>query len=174
MIYEVILKGVNTCTSEGEGVGSVAGGGRYDNLVGMFDSKGKNVPCVGISIGVERIFSILEAKALTKSQKVRTTETEVYIVNAHKNLAVERMKICRELWDSDFKVEHSYKLNPKLLVQLQYCEEHQIPLAIVIGQSELQNNVVKIRDVVTRVEEEVDRTKLVEELRKRLSLFRES
>jgi len=43
-------------------VGSIAGGGRYDDLVGMFDSKGRKVPCVGFSIGVERIFSIMEAK----------------------------------------------------------------------------------------------------------------
>ena len=46
------------------GVGSVAGGGRYDGLVGMFDAKGKMVPCVGVSIGIERLFSIMEAKAL--------------------------------------------------------------------------------------------------------------
>lgn len=44
-------------------MGSVAGGGRYDGLVGMFDSKGKKVPCVGVSIGIERLFSIMEAKA---------------------------------------------------------------------------------------------------------------
>lgn len=45
-------------------VGSVAGGGRYDGLVGMFDSKGKKVPCVGVSIGVERVFAIMESRAL--------------------------------------------------------------------------------------------------------------
>lgn len=39
---------------------SVAGGGRYDELVAKFDSKGHKVPCVGLSIGVERIFSIIE------------------------------------------------------------------------------------------------------------------
>ena len=44
-------------------VGSVAGGGRYDGLVGMFDPDGKKVPCVGVSIGIERLFSIMEAKA---------------------------------------------------------------------------------------------------------------
>ena len=49
---------------EQTGVGSVAGGGRYDDLVGMFDAKGKKVPCVGVSIGIERVFSILEAKEL--------------------------------------------------------------------------------------------------------------
>ena len=46
-------------------VGSVAAGGRYDKLVGMFaGGKGKsNVPCVGVSFGIERLFSIMEAKA---------------------------------------------------------------------------------------------------------------
>ena len=47
---------------ESVGVGSVAGGGRYDGLVGMFDPKGRKVPCVGVSIGIERIFSIMEQK----------------------------------------------------------------------------------------------------------------
>ena len=37
-------------------MGSVAGGGRYDNLVGMFDTTGAQVPCVGVSIGIERLF----------------------------------------------------------------------------------------------------------------------
>ena len=43
-------------------MGSVAAGGRYDKLVGMFDPKGHKVPCVGLSIGVERIFSIVEQR----------------------------------------------------------------------------------------------------------------
>lgn len=47
---------------ESVGVGSVAGGGRYDGLVGMFDPKGRKVPCVGVSIGIERIFSIMEQR----------------------------------------------------------------------------------------------------------------
>lgn len=49
---------------ESVSVGSVAGGGRYDGLVGMFDPKGKMVPCVGVSIGIERVFSILESRAM--------------------------------------------------------------------------------------------------------------
>lgn len=46
----------------GVSLGSVAGGGRYDGLVGMFDPKGRKVPCVGVSIGIERIFSLMEQK----------------------------------------------------------------------------------------------------------------
>ena len=45
-----------------DSVGSVAGGGRYDNLVGMFAPKGRSVPCVGVSIGIERLFSIMEKR----------------------------------------------------------------------------------------------------------------
>lgn len=53
-----------TIDGESTNIGSIAGGGRYDNLVGMFDSKHKNVPCVGMSIGIERIFALMEAKLL--------------------------------------------------------------------------------------------------------------
>ena len=86
-------------------MGSVAGGGRYDKLVGMFDPKKRDVPCVGVSIGIERLFSIMEAKVV--SQKVRTTETQVYVASAQKNLLEERIKICRELWEADIKVNET-------------------------------------------------------------------
>lgn len=92
-------------------VGSVAGGGRYDNLVGMFDPKHKQVPCVGVSIGVERIFAVLEGKQAAASKKIRTTEVEVYVASAQKNLFEERMKLCRELWDEGFKVRSVFCKN---------------------------------------------------------------
>ena len=89
------------------GVGTVAAGGRYDDLVGMFDAKGKKVPCVGVSFGVMRLFSIIEAKERAMDKKLRTTETEVYVASAQKDLVEERMKICTELWGADIKV-HTY------------------------------------------------------------------
>ena len=55
---------------------------RYDELVGMFDPKGRQVPCVGVSIGIERVFSILESRARAgDSQGVRTVETQVDPLN---------------------------------------------------------------------------------------------
>lgn len=58
----------------GVSVGSVAGGGRYDGLVGMFDPKSRKVPCVGVSIGIERIFSIMEQKAEVRdAEMIKTT-----------------------------------------------------------------------------------------------------
>ena len=48
----------------------MAGGGRYDKLVGMFKGKGQDVPCVGVSLGIERLFAIMEIK------------TEVFIIQS--------------------------------------------------------------------------------------------
>lgn len=163
IIYEAVLTGQNP----EEGVGSIAGGGRYDNLVALFDAKAKPVPCVGVSIGIERILATLENRQ--SKTKVRTVETEVYVASAQKDLMKQRMSLCTELWSAGIKTEMSYKANPKLLVQLQTCEEQGIPWAIVIGQSELEKGIVKLRNVTSREEIEVERTSLVDVLKKKLS-----
>ncbi|XP_075458084.1 histidine--tRNA ligase, cytoplasmic-like isoform X2 [Ascaphus truei] len=160
MIYEVVLlqnKGEllqqqNDHIEESVSVGSVAGGGRYDGLVGMFDSKGRKVPCVGVSIGIERIFSIIEKNAEASKEKIRTTETQVLVAAAQKMLLEERLKLISTLWDSGIKAEMLYKKNPKLLNQLHYCEETGIPIVVIIGEQELNDGVVKLRVVATREE----------------------
>ncbi|MEQ2201005.1 hypothetical protein XENOCAPTIV_006134, partial [Xenoophorus captivus] len=151
VIYEAVLTqaGVAPVSSDAQNgagesvsVGSVAGGGRYDGLVGMFDPKGRKVPCVGVSIGIERIFSIMEQKAEASAEKVRTTEVQVLVASAQKNLLEERLRLA----------EVMYKKNPKLLSQLQLCEETGIPLVAILGEQELKDGVVKLRVVATREE----------------------
>ncbi|XP_040852926.1 histidine--tRNA ligase, cytoplasmic isoform X2 [Ochotona curzoniae] len=168
VIYEAVL--LQTPAQAGEeplGVGSVAAGGRYDGLVGMFDPKGRKVPCVGLSIGVERIFSIVEQRLEALEEKVRTTETQVLVASAQKKLLEERLKLVSELWDAGIKAELLYKKNPKLLNQLQYCEEAGIPLVAIIGEQELKDGVIKLRSVASREEVDVRREDLVEEIRRR-------
>merc|ERR1712002_1066794 len=166
VIYEAVLCGdAKDATGEDITVGSVAGGGRYDGLVGMFDPKNRKVPCVGVSIGIERLFSIKEAN------KIRTVDTEVCVITAQKNLVAERMKIISDLWEAGIKAEHSYKKNPKMLNQLQFCEDSGIPLAIVIGESEIAAGIVKLRDIATRNEVEVKREELIDVLKQRLLQF---
>uniref|UniRef100_S4RRA0 histidine--tRNA ligase n=1 Tax=Petromyzon marinus TaxID=7757 RepID=S4RRA0_PETMA len=152
-------------------VGSVAGGGRYDGLVGMFDPRGRRVPCVGVSLGIERIFSILEVPAPqsynAKQTDVRTTETQVLVASAQKDLLEERLKLITELWGAGIKAEMSYKRNPKLLSQLQVCEEMKIPFVCIVGHAELEAGVVKLRTVLTRNEDSIPRDQLIEEIRKR-------
>lgn len=179
-IFETVVKEFSTGYRGGDGtndevdenstnVGSVAAGGRYDNLVGMFSQKKQSVPCVGVSFGIERLFSIMEMRAELEKSAVRTMETEVFVASAQKNLLKERMKLCKLLWENNIKAEMAYKANPKMLTQLQYCEERLIPLVAIVGERELQEGVVKLRNVEDRQEQDIPLSRLVEEIRARLA-----
>ncbi|XP_076993318.1 histidine--tRNA ligase, mitochondrial isoform X2 [Tamandua tetradactyla] len=170
VIYEAVL--LQTPAQAGEEsmtMGSVAAGGRYDGLVGLFDSKGHKVPCVGLSIGVERIFAIVEQRMKAFGETVRTTETQVFVATPQKNFLQERLKLIAELWDAGIKAELLYKNNPKLLTQLHYCETMSIPLVVIIGEQELKEGVIKLRSVASREEVAIKREDLVTEIQKRLS-----
>lgn len=103
LIYEAVLTDTNR-------VGSIAGGGRYDGLVGMFS--GKQIPAVGVSIGIERVFAILEEKS-KEDYIIRPTETQILIAQIGKNLVEERFKIMNDLWALGIKCETLYQENPK-------------------------------------------------------------
>lgn len=92
------------------GVGSVAAGGRYDNLVGMFQSKA-NIPCVGVSFGVDRIFSITKARIEREqsAEALRSSEVDVFVMafggKGFAGMLKERMDICKILWNAGVKVQ---------------------------------------------------------------------
>lgn len=93
------------------GVGSVAAGGRYDELVGMFSPKAQ-IPCVGISFGVDRIFSITKAR-MEKDKNaatIRSNEVDVFVMafggKGFTGMVRERMEVCKILWDAGIKVNH--------------------------------------------------------------------
>ncbi|XP_044278767.1 histidine--tRNA ligase, cytoplasmic-like isoform X1 [Varanus komodoensis] len=166
VIFEAVLPPQHDGSlQEGLSMGSVAGGGRYDGLVATLSPKGTDVPCVGLSIGVERIFSLLEQSI---EGKIHTTETQVLVASAQKNFLAWRMKLISQLWDAGIKAEMFHKKNPKLLKQLQYCEKVGIPLVAIIGEKELQDGVVKLRDVATRREIDVPQENIIEEIQRLL------
>ncbi|XP_051058341.1 histidine--tRNA ligase, mitochondrial [Phodopus roborovskii] len=170
VIYEaVLLQSPGQAGNEALNVGSVAAGGRYDRLVAQFDSKGHNVPCVGLSIGVERIFYLVEQKMKASGEKVRTTETQVFVATPQRNFLRERLKLIAELWNAGIKAEMLYRNNPKLLTQLHYCEKTDIPLMVIIGEQERKEGVIKLRSVASREEVTINRESLVAEIQKRLS-----
>jgi len=162
LIFEAFLIG---STSFEDGVGSLAGGGRYDGLVGMFHPKNATIPCVGVSMGVERIFTIMEKRM---NETVQCNKTEVYVAAAQKNMLDHRLGLCRELWDAGICTETSYKKNPKFLNQMNYCEENKVKIAVLIGESELENNIVKLKNISTRTEREVPRSSFIEEIQNEL------
>lgn len=148
LIYEAILTG-------GGNVGSISGGGRYDELVGMFSSK--SVPCIGVSIGIERVFAILEEKE-RKLNQTRATETMVLVAQIGKNLTEERLRICAELWKAGIKAETLYVDNPKVPKQLEYALGNGIPLVMWIGETELEQGIVKVKSLSYHEEYDVSRT----------------
>ena len=91
------------------GVGSIAAGGRYDNLVGMFTAaaagegkKAASLPCVGVSIGLDRIFALVWPKWVEKG--MRSKETMAYVMAAGDGLLSERVELVRELREAGIKV----------------------------------------------------------------------
>jgi histidyl-tRNA synthetase len=124
------------------GVGSIAAGGRYDNLVGMFTGKKQGVPCVGISIGVERVFSLLRAR----STAMRSNEVEVLVMSIGKTgLLEERMACCAKLWEAGLNAEFVYKRKPQLRQQFDYADKAGIPVGVILGDQEVADGTVKVK-----------------------------
>lgn len=183
VIYEVITEGSAPQTSEGQklqsagkkeakpkkgpsnidgeedrsndpsvGVGSVAAGGRYDNLVSMFSGK-QQIPCVGISFGVDRIFSITKQRLASDASAapIRTNEVDVYVMafggKGFDGLLPQRMEVAKRLWDAGIKAEFSWKVKPKLPQQFKAAETNGVPFALILGDDELAAGKCKIKEM---------------------------
>mmetsp|Transcript_5268 Transcript_5268/g.4456 ORF Transcript_5268/g.4456 Transcript_5268/m.4456 type:complete len:359 (-) Transcript_5268:107-1183(-) len=162
IIYEAILVGGN--------VGSIAGGGRYDGLVGMFSNK--DIPAVGFSIGIERVFAILEEK-YSKDPNLRPNDTQVLVCSLGKNLQGERFKVCKELWEAGVNAETLYNDNPDPKKQLNYALKGYIPLIIWIGEDEIKNNKLKIKLLYKGDEIFIERSGLIKEVNVQIEKYRE-
>eukprot|EP00057_Strongylocentrotus_purpuratus_P021777 XP_011676251.1 PREDICTED: histidine--tRNA ligase, cytoplasmic [Strongylocentrotus purpuratus] len=138
---------------------------QYCEILGVLDKV--YVPCVGVSIGIERVFSIMEAKAQLSSNVVRTIETQVLVASAQPNMLEERMKLCNQLWSAGIKAEMSYKKNPKMLDQYQQAEKYSIPLLAVIGEQELKDGVITLRNSATREENQIQRSDLIQVIKEK-------
>ena len=135
--------------SEYVGVGSIAAGGRYDNLVGMF-SNGKSIPCVGISFGVERIFSIIKARAAEKWETLSPTHTDVYVMafgggEGWTGFLKERMTVTKQLWSSGINAEYLYKAKANPRKQFDAAEKAGAKLAVILGKEEFPAGKVRVK-----------------------------
>jgi histidyl-tRNA synthetase len=94
-------------------VGSIAAGGRCDNLVGMYGKKA--IPCVGISFGVDRIFTVLKAR---RAEDMRTRRIDANIMafggKEFTGLLPQRLELASRLWDAGIRTEFAAKVKPKL------------------------------------------------------------
>lgn len=101
MIFEGVLQGKDATY----GIGSIAGGGRYDNLIGMFSRN--PIPSVGGCIGIERIFNILEERAKEEKRTLNTVDVVVGVIgNVSQEVVLET---ANWLWDGNIKTEIFYE-----------------------------------------------------------------
>ncbi|KAI0778871.1 histidyl-tRNA synthetase [Trametes elegans] len=133
------------------GVGSIAAGGRYDNLVGMFTAaaagegkKAAGLPCVGVSIGLDRIFALVWPKWVERG--MRSKETMAYVMAAGDGLLSERVELVRELRDAGIKTDFLFKAKPKLPAQFAAGEKDEVPFAIILGGDELKAGLVTVKE----------------------------
>ncbi|KAI9342670.1 hypothetical protein BDR26DRAFT_933577 [Obelidium mucronatum] len=154
VIYEAVFESTSDETS---GVGSIAAGGRYDELVGMFSPSGKKIPCVGVSVGIERVFAILLAKmrANKATSKPRTTATEVYLVGLGNGHLEDRMKLAKTLWDNGVATEFTFKEKPRRDAQFKVVGEEGIPVSIVFDDAKFGAGKVQVEDNVGEAKEKV-------------------
>jgi len=125
------------------GIGSIAAGGRYDNLVGMYSKKG-TIPCCGISFGVDRIFTILKSL----SPPPRAADVDVFIMSFGGSGSLkERMQVASRLWEAGITAELSWKVKPRLPQQFKAAENGQVPFAIIIGEDEIKQGKVKVKEL---------------------------
>jgi len=124
-------------------VGSICGGGRYDDLVKRL--LGLRVPATGASIGVDRLAELLVLTGRFPEASKTTGPVLVVVFDDH--LMPEYQKIAWELRDKGVDAEVYYGFQRGLKKQLSYADKKNSPVAILLGEDELKKGVVTVRDL---------------------------
>ncbi|MBT4935407.1 histidine--tRNA ligase [Candidatus Woesearchaeota archaeon] len=133
-VFEVFLK-------KGKVTSSLAGGGRYDNMIGNFMGGNRIVPAVGIAFGIAPIMDVLKEKE-TKTESI----AKVYIIPI--NTVKESLKIAQTLRDKGINTD--FALGKKgVSKNLQYANALRIPYTIIIGEDEVKKGKVTLRNMVS-------------------------
>lgn len=130
-------------------LGSVCSGGRYENLAENYTDK--KLPGVGISIGLTRLFYKLQELNLIKAEK--KSISDVLIIPMVEDLSVP-IKVANTLRSNGINTE-IYLNNKKLKAKFKYADKLEIPYVIVIGEDEIEKQVVKLKDMKTGEEKEI-------------------
>lgn len=126
-------------------VGSVSGGGRYDNLTAVFDSKEKSSG-VGFSFGVDRLYDAMEELNLFPEEAQRSTQA--LVCHFDKETMKYGLSVTQTLRDRGIAAE-IYPDMAKLKKQLEYADKKKISFAIVIGGDEMKSGVLAVKNLRT-------------------------
>lgn len=141
-------------------IGSITGGGRYDNLTGVFGLEG--VSGVGISFGADRIFDVLNQLNLYPAEAKNTTK--VIFVNFGENEAKASLKHIKVLRANSISCE-LYPENAKMKKQMGYANDNKIPYVAIVGETELANNTITVKCMATGEQQQLTIDEMIEKLK---------
>jgi histidyl-tRNA synthetase len=134
--------------------GSLGGGGRYDNLIGMF--LGRDVPACGFSLGLERIIVVMTERAMFPA-KVARGPVDVMVTFLTDDLRADALKLAAELRGERLRVDIYPESSRKLEKPLKYAAGRNVPVLAILGEDEHARGEVTVRDLQTRQQEGVAR-----------------
>ena len=136
-------------------IGSITGGGRYDNLTGVFGMPG--LSGVGISFGADRIYDVLNKLELYPESV--TESVKVLFLNFGEKEAAEAMKCVKKLRGKGVSAE-LYPDAVKLKKQMAYANDMKVPYVAIIGESELNSGKIVMKNMSTGEQEEITKDQL--------------
>jgi len=137
-------------------MGSIGGGGRYDDLTGLFGVP--NIPGVGISFGVDRIYDVMEELKLFPTDVY--TGTQALFFNLGEKESRKAFELAQLLRKKNIRCE-IYHEQSKFDKQFKYAEKKNIPHIVIIGSSELQNKTCTIKNLKTGEQTTISETDLI-------------
>jgi histidyl-tRNA synthetase len=153
LIFEVIDQGYET---------SLAGGGRYDNLIAQFS--GNNLPAVGFAIGFDRTLDIAIAKNLPPPQ-ITSTKVLIAVIENYKEVFPASLNLTARLRKEGINTELYLFPQEKLDKQLKYADTKGIPFVAIIGAQEAADNTVTLKNMRTQQQQTLPLDKLLPLLR---------
>lgn len=149
--------------SAAKGIGSLAGGGRYDQLIGLLS--GRDVPATGISLGIERIVEVMKSFNMINVEK---SKLKVFVAVTSKDLIKDALRFSQRLRGENIPTEIDLK-GRSLSKQLEYADSKGVKIVAIIGKRELDKGAIKLRDMVKRKEQEVPIEEAIKEIKDKLS-----
>lgn len=139
--------------------GSLAGGGRYDKLIGSFS--GRDLPAVGVAFGFDRMVDALSELNLITEEK---TVTEILVTIFSEESLPDATTMTTTLRNAGLTTELYLESNAKLEKQLKYADKKGIPYVIIQGPDEKNRNVVKLKIMETKQQEELTVEQVISKL----------
>ena len=137
-------------------IGSISGGGRYDDLTGIFGMPGMSG--VGISFGADRIYDVMLGLNLFPEELA--CSTKVFFVNLGENEQLASMRLISELRNKGVAAE-IYPESAKMKKQMEYANRRGIPYVVIIGSNELERKVATLKDMRSGEQRELSFEELV-------------